>query len=268
MANRNMVLVALAAAVGGSGARAADEIKIVPARISSYRSTNYLKPNNKAYSQKYLSLIVRLKGADIAKATRIGKLSLDEATDDKGNAVKLQSSLYSKRMRRVNRTSYSGGDRLSREEIDYSINLTGPAKTATKLSVLKGSFTIAIGETRSATMPIAKLAGLKGKTVEFEALKAMGLEVKLDTFRTKPGFSMRLRVTGKKEERAKLLQAEIVDGAGKTIRSGSFFLLNSFSTVNTSSIRPLPDGAKLKIVIETGSKEKTLSFNFKDLALP
>ena len=268
MTLRMTALVALAAAVSGSGAQAADEIKLTPARVSSYRSTNYLKPNNKAYSQKYLSLIVRIKGADIAKATRIGKLNIDEASDDKGNALELQSSLYSKRMGRVNRTSYSGGDRLSREEIDYSINLTGPAKTATKLAVLKGSLTIAVGETKSATIPVTKLAGLKGKTVEIQALKAMGLEVKVDTFRMKPGFNIRLRVTGKKEERAKLLQAEVVDAAGKTFRSGSFYQLNTFSTVSTSSIRPLPKGAKLKIVIETGSKEKMLSFSFKDLALP
>ncbi|MFQ5733741.1 MAG: hypothetical protein ACE5KM_17525 [Planctomycetaceae bacterium] len=245
--------------------RAQDGIKVTAVQVNDNRVKLLVEDPNRYKPTSSLAIRLRFKGAEMAKATRIGKLKIDAATDDLKASLKRDRSFVGSRLSRIYRSSsyVSKKNPTPKDQYDYTIYVKAPARAATKLAALKGQVTFSISDTASVSIPVAKLKGMVGKQIEDDVLKTAGLKVTLESF---SGKAARVKFTGEKRER--FLELNFNDGQGKRLSYGYAYSGFRTGSGSVSSFKALPEGTVLKLVIETKRKDVTVKFDLKDIPLP
>ena len=250
-----------------ASAKAEDTIEIRPVRISSIRYIDYLKPGTLS-SRNYMTVSLRLKGKKIAKATRIGKIKIETAEDNLGNALKQRSSFSRDLLAPITRMRSSVGTKPNLDEAVYYFMLNAAKREAKTLAKLKGTVTVVFSDVKTIQLDAANLESLVGKKIDNPGFKEVGFSATVERFSNKPRLNILFKFQGEREKRNKLLRVEVVDAKGQVFRSRTPFAGTKSSSANIISVRRLPPGAKVRFVIEQKTQEETLKFSASDLTLP
>lgn len=241
-------------------ARGQNGIQVTAYQVSETRVKRLVnEPGYKPVST--LSVWLRFKGGELAKATRAGRLKVEAAIDDRKTDLK-RGRVVGSRLNRIHRPTYTSR-KVPRDQYDYSVFLKAAARGATRIPTLKGQLSFSISETAGVAIPVAKLKGMIGKEIEDDVLKKAGLKVTLEKF---TGTSVRVKFAG--ENRDRFLTLKFEDGQGKQLARGYAYNRSDDGRGTVSTLKDLPDGAVLKLVIETKRKDIDVKFDLKNIPLP
>jgi hypothetical protein len=246
------------------------EISVTPVAVREYRNRLLVPlPKGRRSSSSTLNVVLRFKGDDITKATQYGKYRVTEGKDNNGDAITLSktSAYYQNRLMKVSRTSYSVlGKKLPADELEISLPLSLPARSARSLTTLKGSMTFAISETTPVSISADKLQALVGKTIEDPLLTKHEIKVTVSRYSSTGGSRLGLKIEGKNFKG--IIKVHFYDPQGKKL-DFSVYVFTGFrsSTASVSTSKPLPKGATLKLSIETKRTETVVDFDLKDIPL-
>lgn len=242
------------------------DIKATPARISSRRYKKLIDDKYLYLTSSTATLTVRFSGKTVPKITRVRNAVVESATDDQGKELigknKIRSSSDWSRIYHLR-----GSGPPTFEQFDVSAAFPAPARSARKLTAVKGSVEFTVSEWKTLSVPAAKLEQMAGKEIEDAQLKKLGLKLTVDSVKLKPRPSMRFKVTGDRKKLDMVLRVSLKDGKGKILTLAIPYGYSS-KQVYMSSFRPLPANAVVEFDVETSRKEITVPFEFSDIELP
>ncbi len=245
-------------------------LKIVETRVADFEK----KPEEGfrfSFDRPGTKLTLQIKGPTAAGATHWGHLKL-EAADDQKRAVKLSEDQPSfddprEAFVQLDRDQMSlGMDEMPKDELRVEIGLESAARDAKSLN-LRGRFQLKVTEGQDII--------LDGKPsdspVKNEALEKAGLSVTIkpraDVESDMPGFVF--EISGDME---KVLDAVLVDAAGEPIRNNGSQRMGSGEqmeyTLWFSADNPIPEDARLKVVVAAKEEVFEAEIDLKDVALP
>ena len=237
--------------------------------VSESRSRNLLTGKTGLFANS-LTITVRFKGKGIENVTRHGRLKISSAKEGSGKTLRFRRLFNSiqTRLQKIARFRTDiTGKKAAGDELELRLRFYPPSRTATMISSLSGEVTLGIGMTTEVSVPVDKLTGLVGKTIDDPALTKLGVKVTVDRFSVKPRGSLRLKIAGAKRDA--VLDAHFLDGTGKRLDFSSY-VFSGFrtGTASVSCTKALPPGAVLKIRVETERKDTVVNFSLKDIPLP
>jgi hypothetical protein len=212
-----------------------------------------------------LKVTLNVVGDTAAKASRCGRVKIDQAEDDTGqNLVKAEPAPL-----RRGRESLETIDEWKRRGVangfSLELHLVPASRQAAKIARIDGAFVIMVGG-RPVEATIKNAASLVGKEVESPALAAAGIKIKI-TDQTEAGRQIAFVV---EENEDAVLDADLVDEAGKVIKSvKGWSRMGDGPTINTLAAQgKLPENAGLKVNFASGAKVLTVPIALRDVALP
>jgi hypothetical protein len=249
------------------------DVKVQALKIVETRVADFEKKSDDGFSFSFdrpgTKLTLRVKGPTAAGATHWGMLKL-EGVDDQKRPVKLNEDQPSfedplKGFVQLDRDQMSfGSQEMSKDELRIDVALTSAPRDAKTLN-LRGRLQLKVAEPLDVVVDGAPA----DEPVKNEALEQAGLTLKImprENSDDTAGFVFEL--SGPLD---RVLDAEVVNAAGETIENnGSQRMGGGDQTQYTLwfSANPLPDDAKLKLVIAAKEEIFEASFELKDVALP
>lgn len=270
-----MVLSSAGAASAAPDAPIDTTVTAKPTEIVETRIEKLIK-DDRMFSSEHSGVAVKLRiaGAAVNNAAAYGKLKLTEAIDDTGADLRPKPAAKmvafggagdGDRFTEIHRFGMREDDK-SRESFDMSIDLVLPARKATRIVSLKGTFEVQAGG-QEKLVTVANPKSLTGKSIDDPVLKSAGLTVQIESPKGAGGTnSLPLKVKGNS---AAIKKVEIVDAAGKSISDQSMSMGTGDERTTTYTLnKPLDDTITLKIHVLAGLKNVNVPFDLKNLALP
>jgi len=244
------------------------EVKTKIVRVSETRAKSTVKKKNNLGDFMNMQLTLQLKGSEVEKVTKYGKIKIDKAVDNLGNSLVNSKRFFGgNRLKQLNRNRFSFGNQKSpKDEAEIFLNLKAGKRMATTIAVLEGSLSLGIATTEEITLKADELEKLVGKKIQNATLKKLGAEILVKVFKKTGGNILTLDVSGKP---GTVNEVKFRKVGGESINVGqSSFGFGKKRTIQIFSSKPLPKNAKLVIPVETSLKEIVVKFRFTNIPLP
>lgn len=270
------VAVLLSAGMALAGEPEAATVKA--GRISEHRAGELAASPVPAPSQSSgVTLTLYVEGEAFKSASRYGNWRITEAADDTGRTLKVREEVADtpgfveekqEHKREINAFELKALREKGAKFVPLELELTLPARKATKISRIKGSVDVVCGETQ--LVKIGKLTGLTGKKAEDPVLKAAGLELEILGPIEDENNSLAVEYSGNLEARVdELFEPEIVDKDGKSaLQSSDGVTFGGKNKRQYALKQKLDDTLVLQCRVITNQKTVTVPFELKDVELP
>lgn len=278
-----LLWIAMLAGIQDSAEKPADakpdgkkaDVKVQALKIVETRVADFEKKSDDGFRFSFdrpsTKLTLQIKGPTASGATHWGHLKL-EGADDQKRPLKLSEDQPSfenpmEGFVQLDRDQMSFGmDEMPRDELRVEVALDSAPRDAKSLN-LRGRFQLKVAETQDVVVD----AKPSDSPVKNEALEKAGLTVTIkphaDAESDMPGFVF--DVSGAMD---KLLDVMLVNAAGEPIDNNGSQRMGSDEqmeyTLWFSADNPIPDDAKLKLVIAAKEEIFEASFELKDVQLP
>jgi hypothetical protein len=211
-----------------------------------------------------MRLVVELRGEDVAHASHYGMLELEAAADDKGGTLKLNEDALGfhdlrKEFVEIDRSQmFLGEDNPPKDAIRVEIPFESPARAASAVSV-RGKLQLRRVETVDVLVPATP------GEVKHEQLEKLGVKLTIVKPEEDNGFAY--EAEGKLDA---LLDAQLVDAQGKPLETNGSMSMGGGESLHREIMlgKPLPAGAKVKLVLVVKSANVPVPLDLKDVKLP
>ncbi len=246
---------------------------VTPIHIAESRSKVLVAPKKDdggmvMFADSGVVVTVRIEGEQAKGATHYGQIKITEAVDDTGKSLKPSED----------RASFAGedgfteitrmrmGDEKPRNmETKIDLRLEVPARNATKIARLKGSFQVKAGG-QEKVVSVPKVKALLGQSLKDPALAAAKLQIKLAKAGEPGGEpTLTMEVTG---PIAAIQNADVLDAKGAKVNNGYSKSGGETTTYALTLERPLDDTMTLKLSLIVGQKIVDVPLDLKDIPLP
>ena len=207
-------------------------------------------------------------GQDAKNAIEFGYLQLEEAIDNNGEKLETKKPLsdFFDKSKKYEKVEERGSDFFAKHPVDgvnCSFELVRKSEL-TSLKSVKGSFRIRTGGERE-TVKVEKVISNLGP-VQSKLLEASGITANIK--RPDPD-SLEIKLKGENLVPAYRVAVLSPDGEKLSAQNGSSWGgFDKAITYNFSFNRAVPADATVFIFLATGTVEKEIRFEFKDLNLP
>ncbi len=254
----------------GSAVQAADRspVSVDITSISESRFKAFEEDKKHPFADDKLEITLLLKGPAAQHATHWGHVKLLQAADDTGKPLKLQSGFEKpdKSFLKINREQmWFFHDDPPQDAIKVALALDPSSRSSTKLRVLKG--TLQLKASRNEEVIVENLDRRVGQTIKHPTLKKGGLVVSVVKFEPdNPSEYIKLKVTGPEEACEGF---SLIDPQGEELsNSRMWFRVGNSTNLGLGGDGPLPQGVRLKVLVETQKDVTNVPFSFKDVPLP
>lgn len=236
--------------------------------ISEARFREIKADKKHQFAEQNLKVTLFLQGPKVAKATHWGHVQLTGARDDTGKQLKIKSGFKKpdKSYIEINREQmWFFNDNPPKDGIKVELELDPSARSSTKLVAFEGE--VKLKSSKKEEVVVDGLESLVGKAIDHPVLASAGLAVSVIKYKPENRSEyIKLKVTGPKEA---IDGFSLIDGQGKKVSNSKMWSERGGSTVlSLGGNKPLADGAKLKIIAETGKSEVVVPFKLENVDLP
>lgn len=209
-----------------------------------------------------VSVTLRLSGKALDNCTKIGRLKIHSAADDRGQKLEQLTSRLDKQLYTARpMTSGKAGD--LRRWYNHTFHLNSPARGTKSIANVTGELTVVTSKTTPLDIPIKKLpdTSKKGAKTKFLPLAQKGIAMYVSWGNTDTPY-ISLRILGKNV--ASVVRVTVDDSRGKPLITAIPY--RGFCSLRRKG--KLPGDAVLKLHFETSSEKRIVRFALKDISLP
>jgi hypothetical protein len=247
-------------------------------RISEYRASELAtSPVPTPLQTSGVTLTLYVEGEAFKSASRYGNWKIAEAVNDTGTTMKVRVEAANtpafveeqqEKKKEINAFELKALREKGAKFVPLDLELSLPARKATKIARIKGTVDVTCGETK--IVKVEKLTSLTGKKVEDPVLKAAGLELEIlgpiedveNSFAVEYGGNLEARVDDHSEP-------EIADKDGKSVLQGTDAVTFGGKHKRQYALKQkLDDTLVLQCRVITNQKTVTVPFELKDVELP